>query len=580
MRGEAELCAVGIFRTYRRYRLKFREITRRGCRRFLERDWGDPKRDVVARIDLYSSAISLLMRVVKRRLGERIEDPSLWAETKRLYGERIAPLPDANIARTFFNSVTRKVFHTVGVDPLVEFIAPGPIPSPALTGSSVLRSITRRDESVDALIDRVLDRTPLNGLFHDRQATVRQIADEVENATRSAWGDRPIDRIDFVDGLFCRGFGAYVVARMRAGDSVLPLAMSFLAPDRGVVIDAVLADEDAVSIAFSFTRSYFLFDTETPREVVEFLRSIMPRKPVAELYTALGYNKHGKTVLYGELFRHLESAPDRFVPAPGEPGMVMIVFTIPSYDVVFKVIRDRFAYPKTTTRRDVEDRYRFVFRRDRAGRLADAQQFEHLRFDQRLFSDELLEELTRDASETVRFEDGFVVLDHLYTERRMIPLNLFLREADPASARLAVLDYGQAIKDLAASNIFTGDLLLKNFGVTRHGRVIFYDYDELALLTDCRFRNLPEPDDDDDEMRSEAWFYVGPDDIFPEEFPRFLGLSDELMAVLENAHGKLFDPAYWRAMQAAHREEVHTSILAYPYAKRRRGPGAYLTDAD
>jgi hypothetical protein len=68
---------------------------------------------------------------------------------------------------------------------------------------------------------------------------------------------------------------------------------------------------------------------------------------------------------------------------------------------------------------------------------------------------------------------------------------LFLREADPAAAESAIIDYGNALRDLAASNVFPGDLLLKNFGVTSHGRVIFYDYDELCLVSDCVFRDLP-----------------------------------------------------------------------------------------
>src|SRR6185503_2509662 len=112
----------------------------------------------------------------------------------------------------------------------------------------------------------------------------------------------------------------------------------------------------------------------------------------------------------------------------------------------------------------------------------------------------------------------------LYTERRMTPLNLYLREVDSRHAQDAIVDYGEAIKDLARTNIFPGDMLLKNFGVTRHRRVIFYDYDELCLLTTCHFRDLPAARDDLEETGAEPWYYVGPHDIFPEEFLTFLGL--------------------------------------------------------
>src|SRR5947199_2680404 len=295
-----------------------------------------------------------------------------------------------------------------------------------------------------------------------------------------------------------------------------------------------------MSIIFSFARSYFHLETGKSRALVSFLKSIMPLKHIAELYISLGYNKHGKTELYRDLRRHLGRSTDKFDIARGDRGMVMSVFTLPSYDVVFKVIKDTFDSPKTTTRRDVMERYQLVFRHDRGGRLVDAQEFEHLRFDKDRFSPELLAELLHVAANTVSVDGDSVVIDHLYTERRLTPLNLYFREVDGELAHEAVIDYGQAIKDLAATNIFPGDILLKNFGVTRHGRVVFYDYDELCLLTDCTFRDLPQARDLDEEFEAEPWFYVGPHDVFPEEFLNFMGLEGERREVFLQAHGDLF----------------------------------------
>jgi len=238
--------------------------------------------------------------------------------------------------------------------------------------------------------------------------------------------------------------------------------------------------------------------------------------------------------------------------------------------VVFKVIRDSFGPAKTVTRRAVLDGYRLVFARDRVGRLADAQEFEHLEFPRARFAPAVLDELLREAPSAVAVDGDRVVVRHCYTERQVTPLNLFLDGADPAAARHAILDYGDAVKDLAAADIFAGDLLLKNFGVTRHGRVIFYDYDELCLLSDCRFRALPEPRTLEDELAAEPWFYVGEHDVFPEEFLPFMlppcPLRDEFLS----RHRDLLTVRFWTDMQARQRAGEIVDFL--PYRPDRRLP--------
>jgi isocitrate dehydrogenase kinase/phosphatase len=277
------------------------------------------------------------------------------------------------------------------------------------------------------------------------------------------------------------------------------------------------------------------------------------------LYTVLGRAKQGKTERYRHFFRHLAARPDeQFVHADGERGMVMAVFTLPSYPLVFKLIRDKFAFPKESVRLDVMQKYTMVFRHDRAGRLVDAQEFRFLRFRHRHFAPALLHELLTSCSESVQLDGDDLVIGHCYVERRIRPLNLYLREAEPAAARQAIVDYGQAIRDLAASNIFPGDLLLKNFGITGHGRAIFYDYDELCLITECRFRELPE-----DDGNSES-FYVGPLDVFPEQFPRFLGMDDGLRRALLETHAEIFDVRWWQRLQAAIRANRFVDVPPYP----------------
>jgi isocitrate dehydrogenase kinase/phosphatase len=555
---------------YHGYLREFREITRRAAGRHQRRQWQAIQQDARDRLDLPGAFVLRAIGLLRRELGPQAESREVWASAKDVYVEAVGDRPDYELALTFFNSVTRRLFATVGVDPAVEFVDSeydrprGPAARPAFTSHAPRESTT-------ALVTALLGSARVANQPIEFEAGV--IADAIDRHRAAAWGAQPIEGVDLLDPVFYRNKGAYLIGRLRGGGRLLPLVIALVSEGDRVVVDAVLLSEDDASIVFSFTRSYFLVDVEAPHEIIDFLKSIMPAKRVAELYIALGYDRHGKAELFRDLSRHLAASTDRFEFAEGDRGMVMVVFTLPSYDVVFKVIRDRFAHPKQTTRRQVLERYDLVFRHDRAGRLVDAQRFEHLAFPRDRFGPELLAELRDETADTVSVEGDRVVIRHLYVERRVRPLNLYLREAPPPAGRAAALDFGQTIKDLAATNIFPGDVLLKNFGVTRHGRVIFYDYDELAPLTDCNFRRLPEPRTLEEEMAAEPWFYVGPHDMFPEEFLPFIGLHGELREIFLKAHGDLFDADFWNRMQALHRAGEIVDIFPYQESHRLRERG-------
>jgi isocitrate dehydrogenase kinase/phosphatase len=338
----------------------------------------------------------------------------------------------------------------------------------------------------------------------------------------------------------------------------------------GVFVDAVLHEETDVSILFSFTRSYFHIEAERPYDVMRFLRSLIPKKRIAELYIAIGEPKQGKTELYRAVMDHIEETRDTFGFAPGVPGLVMVVFTMPGMDVVMKVIRDRFPPEKQTSPARVRERYHWVYSSDRAGRLVDAQEFEHLAFPKDRFEPELLEELLNECGETVRVEGDRVVVELCYMERQLVPLNIFVRHEPEEEAKAAAVEYGRAIEDLAACNIFPGDLLIKNFGVTRHGRVALYDYDELCELTEVSFRDIPEPDSIEDEMRAEPFFAVGAHDVFPEEFPRFLGMPRKPKAALMSEVPEIFTASWWRSIQERVREGKIVEFAPYPAERKLR----------
>ncbi len=552
------------------YQARFAEITRRAKARFERRDWKGMLDDAAERLDLYTWAVGGIEKRVRATLGSRAGDRLVWASMKAVYSGMIAGREDLELAETFFNSVTRRIFATVGVDPNIEYIYSGREGPPPLAPQPLCRAYRgplRAPAMVEAIVGNSGFEAPFADLGRDAELAGASLASRLVSLGLPAL----IDSAEVVRAPFFRRKGAYLLGRAFSGGTAIPFAIALLHTEAGIVIDAILSDEDDISILFSFTRSHFHVDLGPPYPLVRYLRLLMPKKPIAELYIALGHHKHGKTLLYRDLLRHLKGSQDRFVLAPGTPGMVMVVFTLPGHDVVLKVIRDRFPSVKPITPSDVRHKYSLVFRHDRAGRLVEAQEFEHLEFDRARFDPELLEEFRSDADRTVSIEGDRVVVHHAYIERRVTPLDVHLRRCDDEMARAAIADFGQAIKDLAANDIFPGELLPKNFGVTRHGRVVCYDYDELGLLTEFTFRELPEAGDDADALADEAWFGVGPRDVFPEEFRRFLTLPPELRAVLEETHGELYDAAYWREMQARVRRGEIIDIFPYEQARRLHG---------
>ena len=555
-------CARQIAAAFAHYNAEFRAITRRAPQRFDARDWRGSQADAVERIELYDRCVNHTIAELRLALGAAALDRALWREVRREFAVQIAALPDPEFTKTFFSSISRRLFGTVGVSPDIEFVANDLDPL-ADIHSAVGTNTYLNHGSLSLLFEDLLGDVRFRSPWRDLDKSIAHVAAEVRAHLAGRGEPRAVERVEVIRAVFYQISRAYIVGRLVGPELLLPLVIALKNSDGGVLVDAVMLAEDDVSIVFSFTRSYFHVDLERVAEAVLFLRSIMPRKPVSELFTVLGRARQGKSERYRELMRNLEHTRDLFVHAPGERGLVMVCFTLPSFDVVFKVIRDRFAHPKTVLREEVLAKYRMVFIHDRAGRLVDAQEFRRLRFPRVRFAPELLAELAGETTDTVHQDGDDLVFDHMYIERRMTPLNLYLRSAPPADAERAVLDYGQCIRDLAYTNIFPGDLLLKNFGVTRHGRVIFYDYDELCRVTDCNFRDLPPPGSDEDEMRGEAWFYVAENDVFPETFVRFLAFTDAQRAALLRVHGEILTAAFWRGVQQRLREGDILEVLPY-----------------
>ena len=561
----AARCAEIAQQAFFDYQTRFNAITRRARERFLARDWAGSFDDAAERLHFYNDVLDGLTSRVRKLMGARLPEHSIWTGTKAVYSLLIARSPAWEIAETFFNSLTRRVFATAGVDQAIEFVDTDFDAPPANAMINITK--TYRDRSLPKLLCSALTDAFDEICWDDLQKTAELATARIEAALAAQNSD---PELEILSSVFYRGRGAYLVGRiLREGKLPLPIALCLRHEnDRGIILDALLHGEVDLALLFSFTRSYFRVAVECPYRLVRYLQQLMPRKRLIDLYNAIGFHRHGKTEFYRDFIAHLRRSTDRFVVAEGARGMVMSVFTLPSYDVVFKLIKDQFDLPKDSTREDVRRRYRLVFEHDRAGRLVEAHEFEHLRIPGNRFDPGLLAELLHDAASIVKMEDGDVVIAHAYVERRLRPLNLFFRENEPDAIAAAGRDYGQSVKDLAASNIFPGDLLTKNFGVTRHGRVVFYDYDELCFLTDCHFRKLPEARTPEDEIAAEPWFSVREYDIFPEEFLQFLSFPEPALAALLQHHREIFGADFWRAIQRQIRAGEIPEV--FPYREERR----------
>jgi len=566
----ARRIAKTILNGFDSYFADFQNITLGAKRRFEAADWMGVHESSAERIELYKTKVKQVSRLVQGVTSKDVSDPSMWQDAKLAYAQLVRSHSNYEIAETFFNSVFCTLFEHWHIHDRYIFVLPSrPLEDKPLPEYSVYVRYYMDKGLVD-LVSRVLDDFEFSVPWENKRRDVASIVAVLQERLIPTL-ECPIDdlRIEMLESVFYRNKGAYLVGRAVYRGTVIPIILPCLNNEKGgIYIDTLIFDQDGASIIFSFTRSYFMVDAPIPSRFVRFLSSIMRNKSVAELYNSIGFNKHGKTEFYRDIILHMKKSDDLYVIAPGIKGMVMTVFTLPSYGVVFKVIKDRFDPPKQVTEEIVREKYRLVSRSDRAGRMADTQEYSNFIFYRNRFSPELIEELQRVAPSKLWMDEKWIIIRHLYVERRMEPLNLYLQHADDAEIFDAMDEYGNAIKQMAAANVFPGDMLLKNFGVTRHGRVVFYDYDEICPLTECNFRAIPPPRDDFDEMAATPWYSVGEEDVFPEEFRLFFSGNPKARAAFEAQHADLYDYRYWQRLQEAIRSGY--VFDTFPYRRKTR----------
>ncbi len=570
----------------RHYQL-FRTESARAKHRFETADWHGQQRAQRERIEFYDLRVREASTRLERefRAGEQSMD--VWHQVKLHYIGLLVDHHQPELAETFFNSVTTKILHRSYFQNDFIFVRPAIsteyIENDEPAARPTYRAYYPQRATLHGHLLRLVNDFELHIEFEDLARDAGYVVEELDGRLGDA-KLRANFQIQVLSGLFFRNKGAYIVGKLINGFSELPFALPLLHAKSGkLAIDSVLIGEDDLLILFSFARAYFMVDMGIPSAYVQFLRSMMPRMPRAEIYNALGLAKQGKTLFYRDFLYHLRHSTDRFRIAPGIKGMVMLVFDLPSFPYVFKVIKDHYPPQKETTREQIKAKYLLVKQHDRVGRMADTQEYSEVAFPRERFDNALIAEIEKFAPSQLEISDRDgdgnieVIIKHVYIERRMIPLNIYLQEAfdagvDEPAARAqierAVIEYGNAIKDMVAANIFPGDMLFKNFGITRHGKVVFYDYDEIEYLTDCNFRKVPAPRNEEEEMSGEVWYSVGPRDVFPETFEPFLLGNAAVREVFMKHHADLLDAAFWQG----HKERIAAGHVhdVFPYERERR----------
>jgi isocitrate dehydrogenase kinase/phosphatase len=570
----------------RHYRL-FRTESARAKHRFETADWHGQQRAQRERIEFYDLRVKECTMRLEKEFKAGQQPMEVWHQVKLHYIGLLVDHHQPELAETFFNSVTTKILHRTHFHNNFIFVRPAVsteyIENEEPAARPTYRAYYPQRENLLETLQKIIEHFHLQRDFSDLPRDLRHVLGAMQGKLDKV-RLRANFQIQVLSSLFFRNKGAYVVGKIINGFNEVPFALPILHDEAGkLTIDAALFGEDDLQILFSFARAYFMVDMEIPSAYVQFLRSLMPRKPRAEIYNALGLAKQGKTLFYRDFLYHLKHSTDQFRIAPGIKGMVMLVFDLPSFPFVFKLIKDYYPPQKDTTREQIQGKYQLVRHHDRVGRMADTLEYSEVAFPRSRFDDELIAEIQKFAPSQLEISDRDgdgqqeVIIKHLYIERRMIPLNIYLQESfdtglsDPRAQQQmerSVIEYGNAIKDLVAANIFPGDMLWKNFGVTRNGKVVFYDYDEIEYITDCNFRRVPAPRNEEDEMSGEIWYSVGKYDVFPETFGPFLLGNNAVREVFMKHHADLLDVEFWQT----HKERILAGHVydVFPYDVSRR----------
>lgn len=566
-RDQIKLAAERIAECYHTYITTFNELTALAPQFFVDKDWLSMQQNHKRRLRLYKDQVEATKLLLQGFVKDVALEREFWRETKSYYSWIITERKDKELAETFFNSVIRKIYPMQGIEKDLMFVFEG-YDTCDFHSSEKLFYTYPPEWGLQKIIRSIIQDFDFGVRYMDKEGDVQLLVRAVRDVILTRYQATKDTITQVWKNVFYRNKAAYLIGRTKVGGKWMPFIIPFLNGPKGIYVDTLIFDPLTMSSLFGFTRSYFMVEAPIPSQLVAFLNSVISQKKIHELYNSIGFNKHGKTEFYRDFLIHLEHSKDMLVEAEGIKGMVMEVFTLPSYNIVFKMVKDYFEPPKTMTRQEVREKYKLVSVHDRVGRMADTHEFEYFHFPLNRVDPILLKTLRATVNSLLTITDTEIIIKHLYTERRMIPLNIYLENCTYEEAKVAVEEYGYSILQLAQANIFPGDMMTKNFGVTRQKRVVFYDYDEIEFLTDMNFRWKPKPETYEQIYASAPWYDIAPNDVFPEDFKRFMIGREDVKQHFWEYHNNLFNPDYWKGIQ----EKIKKGELlhAFPYPKEIR----------
>lgn len=551
-----------IIKGFDAYILSFNKLSRKAPQFFRDRNWDAMQHNHIKRLRLYKDQVREVVFHCNRSLEGEVAVRATWIHLRHQFAAAVRGRADQELAESFFNSIIRKAMPGLAVDEELMFVYES-FDRCEIHAQEDIFYVYPQELGLERIFHKMLDDFDFGVPYADKNKCIRFLVKGVNEVILSRYHPSAETSLQVLKPVFYRNKAAYLIGRTYIGEKWMPFIIPLLHSVKGVYVDTLIFDPNIMSGIFSFTRSYFMADIKIPAQVIAFLNSVISAKKIHELYNAIGFNKHGKTEFYRDFLNHLHSSNDNFVLASGIKGMVMTVFTLPSYNIVFKMIKDHFDPPKNMTRQQVKEKYKLVSLHDRVGRMADTHEFEYFHLPLDRIDPSLLKELRNTVNSLIEIKDNVLVIKHVYTERRMIPLNIYLDSCSTEDARHAVEEYGNAIIQLAQANIFPGDMMTKNFGVTRQRRVVFYDYDEIEFLVDMNFRKKPKAETFEQIYAPEPWYDIAKNDVFPEDFKRFMIGRKDVKEHFLNFHRNLFDPDYWSGVQ--NRIKSGELIHAFPY---------------
>jgi isocitrate dehydrogenase kinase/phosphatase len=513
----------------------------------------DPRASVsisMERLGLYSRYIAEhgpRLRACFPALGT---DAAVWDPLDRLFVAMIVDRYEADIAFSFAHSLRRNIGQ--GLWRPVAYSFPPPSKLRALSMASVHRRLPVAGAIGREIIVSALQVPGFSVPFRNLAGDAQRILERTEQILYIEAGSPVPIALDVVEAGFFRDRSAFVVGRwVFADETVVPFVVALLNGSTGIFADAVLHRVSEIHNLFSSTLANLHVTTRLYYQTCVFLFSMMPRRPLGEHYSTIGYNHVGKVAILNEITAQLSGA-EKFQRSPGVPGTVALGFTFDACSYHLKVIRDHptqsykwGAFPGVAA---VTEKYRVVHEINRAGSMLDNVMYFKLRLDREMFDVELLREISTEAAASVQVADDGVYLDTLIVQLKIVPMPVYLERASEDEMRAAIASLGHCIRNNAATNIFNKDLDSRNYGVGRYGRVFLFDYDAVEKLTEVKIRtNLDrEPGEDD----IPAWYFEEGVVFLPEELEHGMQFkNDSARRYFREINADLMTVRYWQDVQ-------------------------------